>query len=292
MLHQPTKLTELATGLLLKAKPPSISDLLAEVALSATYNRMLEKAAQLFPEQLHRLEEAETIRGKVDAFKEAFETTHFPLNDLFGDTDSWDSPLENLFDTFPFDVFGFTDEDIHEIWDTDGNIGLAAMLLLVDIDDLHRDQNEGIYGPGWANGLRTSWLEAAETYVDRRTLDRIPANGIPNAILAETLEGSGYEAVAKAAPWVFSLADNPFLYTTFEDAYQISGEDHFEPESIKALTPFWREAVQTLEEVYKLANRIDENPTDELGNILDHVLNSPDYKKDTQDGNSNLHTRL
>ena len=267
------KLTGITALLQRTAIPPNLSNLTDFAAIASYYARFTADTIGLFPQTYETILAHPRIDDQVTAFAAAFETSYFPMSAHVADNSyfSDESLLIGLYDTFPFEIMGISLEELHEIWQP-SLFGIAAMLLLIDIDDIFvLDHYTSIN-----NSIRISWLEDAADYLGQDTLDLIPTNGIPQRIIAEALEHSQFKPVADVATWAYALTDNPFLYYSRDDDLQ-SEPDFFDYEVVKNLTAQWYEATSTMQGIENMAAWIEADPATNFTSILNHILQSPAY---------------
>ena len=276
---EPPSLTDLIDLARRAARPLSITGIIHCVNIGSHYEQFRNNVNALFPP-----EQAQTIFAHTDMddqvieFTKAFEDRYFPLADHITDDPDWDEPIVTIINTvFPYQLMGLTSEEIHDVW-TNGSTGIATLLLLIDIDDLFKDSPYSQYD----NNIRTSWMESAQDVIDFQVLARIPHTGLPQDKLAKAVEDSPYQAIAKVAPWIFAMTQNPFLSISYEDqSYNHDvGENYFDPDLVESLALDWEDATQTIDGVAQITNMIEKDPSGTLSLILDHILSHPALAED------------
>ena len=259
----PALLSGLA-GLLLR-RPPSLRELVTLVGYADDYTWFTGLVRRLFPEEAEAALAAPDIRTRVERFARLFGERHFPLYSPYFDyyMDEGDEPPWTwLRRGIPFELMGFGDDGLHEMWDGYRE-GLSAMALLVKPPDSFYEEPDG---------LRVAWLESAAARIPQETLLRIPQGGIPLDDLAEALKGTGFEGVAQAASWVFAETGNFFLDACYEDGNYDGFADPWEDEIIEAGTEEWRKAIVLMDAVGKLADWLEEDLPGRFAEMLDVVL--------------------
>ena len=276
----PALLSRLAQTLL--RRPPSLRELVTIVGYADDYAWFTGLVRRIFPQEAEEALSAPDVRTRVERFARLFAECHFPLYapyfDFFmedGDEPSWTWLRRGI----PFDLIGFSYDDLHGMWDGYRD-GLSALVLLVRPDDSYVD------GP---DGLRTAWLESASERIPQSTLERIPQGGIPAESLAEAVKETGFEGAAKAASWVFAETGNFFLDHNFDDGWYDGFSDPWEDEIIAEGTEEWRKASALLDSVCTLADWLEEDLPSRFAEMLDAILPRVPERQQEQGKEDNDH---
>ena len=190
----PLRLSALAARLL--RRPPLLRELVTLVGYADDYAWFAGLVRRLFPEEAEAVLMAPDTRERVARFAALFAARHYPLympHLEFWLEDGDEPPWSWLRRGIPYELMGIGYEGLHEMWECYRDGFSALALLAAPTDALFIDPD----------GLRVAWLEAAAAHIPRETLERIPPGGVPLDDLASAAEGTGFEAAAEAARWVW-----------------------------------------------------------------------------------------
>ena len=271
----PPRLSALAG--LLQRRPPSLRELVTLVGYADDYAWFAGLARRLFPQEAEAALSAPDTRQRVERFARLFGERHFPLYAPYFEfymDDGDDPPWTWLRRGIPFDLMGFGEEGLHELWDGYRE-GLAALALLVKPPDAF------YLGP---EGLRVAWLESAAARIPQETLRRIPQGGIPQDALTAALAGTGFAGAAQACAWVWAETGNFFLDHTYEDGNYDGFSDPWDDDVIEEGTKEWRTATALMDAVAGLAGWLEEDLPGRFAEVLEFVLGRlPDQAQEDND---------
>ena len=252
-------------GKKLLRRPPSLREMVVIVGYADDYAWFAGLVRRLLLDEAEAALSAPDVRTRVERFAQLFAERHFPLYAPYfdfwaegGDEPSWTLLRRGI----PFDLMGFSYDDLHGIWDGYRD-GLAALALLVRTADAFYD------GP---DGLRTAWLESAAQRIPQETLERIPQGGIPIEALAEAVKDTRFEGAALAASWIWAETGNFFLDHNFEDGWYEGFSDPWDDDVIADGTEEWRRASALMDSVCDLADRLEEDLPARFAEMLDFIL--------------------
>ncbi len=252
-------------GELLLRRPPSLRELVTLVGYADDYAWFAGLVRHLFPREAEAVLSAPDIRTRVERFARLFGERHFPLYSPYFDyfMDEGDEPPWTwLRRGIPFELMGFGDEGLHELWDGYRE-GLAALALLA------KPPASFYMEP---DGLRVAWLESAAARIPQETLQRIPQGGIPQDALTAALAGTGFAGAAQACAWVWAETGNFFLDHTYEDGNYDGFADPWDDDVIEEGTKEWRTAATLMDAVARLADWLEEDLPGRFAEMLDVVL--------------------
>ncbi len=272
----PAKLSGLAE--LLLRRPPSLRELVTLVGYADDYAWFAGLVRRLFPGEAEAALSAPDIRGRVERFARLFGERHFPLYapflDFWLEEEGDEPPWTWLRRGIPFELMGFGEEGLHELWDGYRE-GLAALALLAKPPDAF------YLGP---EGLRVAWLESAAARIPQETLRRIPQGGIPQDVLTAALAGTGFEGAAQACAWVWAETGNFFLDHTYEEGNYDGFSDPWDDDVIEEGTKEWRTATALMDAVAGLAGWLEEDLPGRFGEMLKFILGRlPDHQQEDND---------
>ncbi|MCY4623965.1 MAG: hypothetical protein OXC99_03055, partial [Chloroflexi bacterium] len=258
-------------------RPPSLRELVTLVGFAGDYAWFAGLVRRLFPEEAEATLGAPDVRERVARFTRLFAARHFPLYtphlDFYLDEGD-DPPFTWLRQGMPYELMGFGEEGLHELWDGYRE-GLAALALLAAPPDVpYLDPV----------GLQVAWMEAAAAHIPPATLGRIPAGGIPLDALDAAAAGAGYAAAAQAARWVWAETGNFFLDASYDDGMYDGFADPWEDDIIQEATAEWRRATALMDAVGALADWLEEDLPARFARMLDAILaRLPDLDKEASD---------
>ncbi len=271
----PLSLSALAARLL--RRPPSLRELVTLVGYADDYAWFAGLVHRLFPLEAEAVLAAPDARERVGRFAHLFSARHYPLylphiEFLLEDGD--EPPWCWLRRGIPYDLMGIGYDGLHELWEA-YRPGIAALGLLAEPPD-------ALYvGP---DGLRVAWLEAAAEHIPRETLERIPPGGVPLDVLAGAAAGTGFEACAQGAQWVWAETGIFFLDACYDDGMYDGFADPWDDDVIAEGTAEWGKAVALMDAVGELADWLEEDLPARFARMLDAVLAGlPRNKKEARD---------
>ena len=272
----PPRLSALAE--LLLRRPPSLRELVTLVGYADDYAWFAGLVRRLFPGEAEAALAAPDIRRRVERFARLFGERHFPLYapflDFWLEEEGDEPPWTWLRRGIPFELMGFGEEGLHELWDGYRE-GLAALALLAKPPDAF------YMGP---EGLRVAWLESAAARIPQETLLRIPQGGIPQDVLTAALAETGFEGAAQACAWVWAETGNFFLDHTDEEGNYDGFSDPWDDDVIEEGTKEWRTATALMDAVAGLADWLEEDLPGRFAEMLDFVLGRlPDHEQEEND---------
>ena len=271
----PPRLSGLAR--LLLRRPPSLRELVTLVGYADDYAWFAGLVRRLFPQEAEAALAAPDIRKRVASFAQLFSERHFPLYAPFfdfhledGDEPSWTWLRRGI----PYELMGFSCDDLHEMWEGYRD-GLSALALLVEAPDVYH------MGP---DGLRVAWLESAATRIPQQTLLRIPQGGIPLDTLTGAVHGTGFEGASQACSWVLGETGNFFLDDSYEDGAYDGFADPWDDELIEQGTGEWRRARALMDSVGRLAAWLEDDLPGRFAEMLDFIQGRlPNQKQEEND---------
>lgn len=190
----------------------------------------------------------------VQQFYYEFSQTHFMLDQRFIEYcyEMYNYNISELIDYDP--ITEFTEHIMvqtlgthkyngypHDAWEQMDE-ALALLLLLIDPEKMSCPGDEGI---------RITWMDNAEDYVSRETLERLPKRGYHPIELAEALRETPYGDFADAIAWLNSETGNIITDTgAVEDEF---GEyiDTWNQETVAAIKKEWDKAQKIMDRVEK-----------------------------------------
>ena len=263
-MHAPPPLRLHALAARLLRRPPSLRELVTVVGYAEDYAWFAALVRRLFPVEAEAALALPDARARVGRFAELFAARHFPLYlpylDFLDEDD--EPPWCWLRRGIPYELMGIGYEGLHEMWEGYRE-GLSALALLA------ASPEDRWLGP---DGLRVAWMEAAAAHLPRETLARIPPDGIPLDALDAAVAGTGYEAAAQAARWVWAETDVFFLDACYEDGEYDGFADPWDDDLIAEGTREWRRAEALLGAVWRLADWLEEDLPGRFAALLDAVL--------------------
>ena len=274
-----TKSSTLAYALRAATAPPSIQDLTTAASIIFAYNQFTQTVNTLLPGQVEEIFSTKDTYEQADRFAKAFEKAYLPLSDFIKSSDlNEEHPIVSMFQMFPYQIIGYSSDDIHSIWE-DRRHGIAAMLLLTDITLAFADNHYAQYD----NGIRTEWIEHASMYIDPAVLKQIPPDGIPQQVLTQAVLNTPYEGLQDAFPWVFAATDNPFLWYSYDDEfYQQSADEYFSPENVAYFAAEWSKAMTVVTSVHNLADWLETDLSTNFDTLLKHILTSQAFQRQSK----------
>ena len=263
---------------LLLRRPPSLRELVTLVGYADDYAWFAGLVRRLFPQEAEAALAAPDIRRRVERFARLFGERHFPLYapflDFWLEEEGDEPPWTWLRRGIPFELMGFGEEGLHELWDGYRE-GLAALALLAKPPDAF------YMGP---DGLRVAWLESAAARIPQETLLRIPQGGIPQDALTAALAETGFAGAAQACAWVWAETGNFFLDHTYEEGNYDGFSDPWDDDVIEEGTKEWRTATALMDAVAGLAGWLEEDLPGRFAEMLDLVLGRlPDHEQEEND---------
>ena len=277
-MDAPPPLTLSALAARLLRRPPSLRELVTLVGYAEDYAWFAGLVRRLFPEEAEAALALPDARERVIRFARLFAQRHFPLYlpylDFYAE-DEDEPPWCWLRRGIPYELMG---------------VGLRGAPR--DVGGLPR----GNLGPGppgraprgpvdRARGAPRGVAGGPPPHIPRETLARIPVGGIPLDALDAAVAGTGYEAAAQAARWVWAETDVFFLDASYDDGMYDGFADPWDDDLIRAGTAEWRRAEALLDAVGRLADWLEEDLPARFAALLDAVLPRlpRDRKKEVRD---------
>ena len=177
--------------------PPRLAALVEVLLVGEGFVEFMDLVRQYIPEH-----EAEILRAagpdeRLPIFARSFKAAYFPLHWVFDGPMDGDVGYDYIVHSIHALPMGWDDEDWHEIDSRhSGHQLLFALCRCCDSSDhlLYDDS------------LRIPALEACAQHTRRSVLGRIPEGGCTRAELHRLLDGTEYEATAKAAEVALAIA--------------------------------------------------------------------------------------
>ena len=233
----------------LKAGPPSLSALRAQLGSYEDYADFLRLIKEFVPEH-----EAEILRQsdpglQMMAFASRFEDRYFPLYPMIGDGGLED--YADLTSRIPVNVMGLSYDELQL---EEFRLGLQLMTFLLDMGE----EGEGVRVP-LGESLR----------------ENVPAALLEKAVLLSAeelhrlLDGTEFQAVAHWANIWNHDTGLYFLDATDEESWNDNLE--WDRQTVEELTRDWQQAELINQQVFSLAERLEEDPAKRFKELLDFI---------------------
>ena len=179
------------------------------------------------------------------------------------------APYSILRDGIPFQLMGFTWDELHAMWEgQQRRNGLSALALLMMLPH----EAGATYAYEELLGMRQAWLESAADKIPEKTLRRIPEGGITLERLEKAVKGTHLEAAHLAGMW-FQGTTGTFFLDNFIDQDEFSGySDPWEEDNIEYATTEWRKAKDILDQIEKLTAWLEEDLPERFEQMLELIL--------------------
>ena len=239
-----------------------------------------ELLRQTVPERAWEILQLDDEWQQVLSFAVGFGVDHFPLCEdyLEMQIEWWQEepheyeeggPYSILRDGIPFQLMGFTWDELHAMWEgQQRRNGLSALALLMMVPQ----EAGATYAYEELLGMRQAWLESAADKIPEKTLRRIPEGGITLERLEKAVKGTHLEAAHLAGMW-FQGTTGTFFLDNFIDQDEFSGySDPWEEDNIEYATTEWRKAKDILDQIEKLTAWLEEDLPERFEQMLELIL--------------------
>ena len=281
--NAPLRLTALME--LTEERPPKISVVMRKLNRGdnakdrAWFEELLRKTV---PERAWEILQLDDEAEQVLSFAVRFRIDHFPIcEDYLQMQIEWrqeepeyeyeeGGPYSLLRDGIPFELMGFTWDELHAMWEWhQRRNGLAALALLSTVQ---QDKADATYDYEEFLGMRQAWLEAAADVIPAETLRRIPEGGITLDRLEKAVKGTHLEAAHLAGRWFYGMTGTFFL-DNFVDQDEFNGySDPWDEDTIEYAIREWGKAKDILDQVEKLRAWLEEDLPMRFEQMLDLIL--------------------
>ena len=240
--------------------------------------RLMEK--YISPADRQTVLECSNEWERIITFGELFQKEHFPLDtDYLGTMSEWvmeeqrEDDEESMLSAYgllrrgvPFQLMGFDWEDLHELW---GGVrrGMSALVMMGKIPDTGSTYIDDEY-----RGMWNAWLEAAETYIPRETLELLPPGGFPMEQLDAALEGTPLEPVCMDIRWMYSGTGNFMLDYSIHDEGFTGFYDAWDDELVADSSEVWEEARNIMRRTTELESWLEQDLPGRYRQILEFTL--------------------
>ena len=137
---------------------------------------------------------------------------------------------------------------------------------------------------------RVTLAEACKEHLVKEILLRVPEKGFDPKGFHFVLSGTKYQGLLRFSEWVRNDTGNFFLDTVGEDLWnEYYSVPDWNKENVKALTTEWQQADRIDEEVFKLAEWLEEDPSAHFEELLDFLLERM-AKENGENDNERTHT--
>ena len=245
---------------LLAAAPPRLAALQELLMGAEGLGEFLELVRRYTPDH-----EAEILRAtgpdeRLPIFANYFQDQYFPLHWVFAHPMDGDVGYDYMAESIHAPSLGWDDDDWHDIESRHhGHQLLFALCRCCD------GTNHQFYD----DGLRIPALEACAVHTRKDVLTRIPDGGYTREELHRLLDGTEYEAAAKAADWFHNDTGNGFLDTN--DEMNQYAQDPWDPETVAELTRLWQQADLLYDQVNDLRVWLEQDTNRHFGQLLDFI---------------------
>ena len=281
--NAPPRLTALMN--LTEERPPKISAAIRKLNYGdnakdrAWFEDLLR---QTVPERAWEILQLDDEWQQVLSFAVRFKVDHFPLCEEYVEMQiEWrqeepdyeyeeGGPYGILREGIPFQLMGFTWDELHAMWDwNQRRNGLPALALLPTVP---QDEADATYEYDEFVGMRQAWLESAAATIPEETLRRIPEGGITLERLEKAVKGTHLEAAHLAGKWFYGMTGTFFL-DNFIDQDSFNGySDPWDEDTIEYATREWEKAKDIIGQVEKLTTWLEEDLPERFEQMLDLIL--------------------
>ena len=242
---------------LIRAAPPDLSELRQALLGAEGFAEFMDLIRQYLPEHEEEILRGSSPEVRMAIFANHFKDQYFPLHWVFEMGSGSDVGYDYMVSSIHTIVLGWEDDDWHDI-----EARLPGHQLLFALCRCCGD-------PGHDEGLRVPALEACAAHTRRAILQRIPPDGYSRKELHRLLDGTEFEAAAKAADWFYNETGNGFLDTNEEmEQYAV---DEWEPDVVAALTRLWLQADQLTDQVMDLVAWLEQDTNKHFAQLLDFI---------------------
>ena len=267
----PLSITALIQAPQLHRDPLSIQDLALLTHGAADYPWFRELTTQYLPTHASTILSSPSRFDQFRRFLTSFEAEYFPLCEyIFPDPDieeyffDWAAPWSILRQGIPYHLAGFTDEDLHSLWEYSHSPALPATLLLCDLTDHYLIDN----------GVRLSWLDTASTFIPDHVLAQIPPQGFTRSHFSQALQNSPHHAMLSAVAWLFADTGNFFLDNYFDDYNYDGFGDPWDPDILAHATTLWQQAKTITTTANNFADWLHADLPTNFAILLQHLLDT------------------
>lgn len=261
------------TRKLYSAGPPSLAALVARLRDSEEYGEFIRLIREYLPEHEREILREPTPASQMAVFASHFEDRFFPLD--WNIKDGMAESYADLTMGIPVIPRGMSYDDYEEL-PHDGRPGIQLMAYL--LEDPYNDRDN-----------RVTLAEACKEHIPGELLLRVPEKGLDTKGLHASFLGTKYQGLLRFSEWMRNDTGNFFLDTTGEDLWNgYSSAPEWNMENVKALTNEWQQADQIDEEVFKLAEWIEEDAAAHFEELLDFLLERM-ARKDGENADERTH---
>ena len=250
-----------ALGLRLRAAaPPRLAALVEMLLVGEGFVEFMELVRQYIPDHEAEIMQAAGPDKRLPIFANHFRDQYFPLHWVFDAPMDGDVGYDFMTESIHTVSLGWENEDWHDIENRhNGHQLLFALCRCCD----------GTKHVFCDDGLRIPALEACAEHTRKDVLARIPDGGYTRDELHRLLDGTEYEAAAKATDWFHNDTGNGFL--DYDDEMSENSYDPWEPETVAALTQLWQEADLFTDQVNDLRVWLEQDTNQNFGALLDFI---------------------
>ena len=235
---------------LMVAAPPRLTALREILLVAEGLAEFIDLVRQYTPEYEAEIMRAAGPDERLPLFANHFRDQYFPLSWVFDFGMDSDEDYTGMTHSIRTLAMGWDDDDWHEI--EARHNGHQLLFALVCDDE-----------------LRVATLEACAEHTSREVLRRIPEGGYTVEGLTRWLEGTEYEAAAKAVTWFANQTGNGFL--DYGEEMSQYAYDPWEPDTVAELTRLWHEADLLHDQVENFRTWLEVNPNKNFGQLLDFI---------------------
>ena len=237
---------------LMVAAPPRLAALIEVLMVGEGFAEFMDLVRQYTPEYEAEILRATGPQERLPIFANHFRDQYFPLSWIFDDMIDDEMGYTYMVSSIHCLALGFDDDDWHDI--ESRHHGHQLLFALVCDDD-----------------LRVPTVEACAEHTSREVLRRIPEGGYAVEDLRRWLNGTEYDAVARAVDWFAGDTGNGFLdYGEEQSQY---AWDPWEPDTVAELTRQWQQADLLYDQVENFRTWLEVNPNQNFGQLLDFIQN-------------------
>jgi hypothetical protein len=239
--------------------PPRLAGLQELVMGAEGLTEFLELVRRYTPDHEAEVMRAAGPEERLPIFARHFKAAYFPLHWVF------DGPMDGgvgysyMAESIHTLSLGWGDDDWHDI--ESRLVGHQLLFALCRCCD----GTKHLYD----DRVRIPALEACAVHTRKDILTRIPNGGYTREELHRRLDGTEYEAAAKAADWFHNDTGNGFL--DYDEEMSQYAQDPWDQESVAALTKLWAEADLLLDQVEALTLWLEKDTNRHFGQLLDFI---------------------
>ncbi|MBI4294661.1 MAG: hypothetical protein HY669_00665 [Chloroflexi bacterium] len=240
---------------LLHVRPAKLSVMVTLMDEVEDYQDFKRLIAEFVPEAAPEILKAGSPADTIAAFAEAFGQRYFPLSNGMIDASA---SFSDLLRFIPIETFGWEEDAYHDI-PTDTRQGIILSSLLVDF--------EGELG--WdGDGVRVTVLEAAEGFISRELLARVPPRGYPLDSLRGALSRR-YRGLLYFAEQLCHDSPNQLLNITYEDVW--TGPPEWDRAVVEQITEDWRDFLKKDKAMVSFWEWLEKKPEARFRVVLDFL---------------------